>query len=103
MSKINQVLNDDSVRKIVWESFKIDEQIRMPPFVGDTLYGDLSTSVHSAFAEIYMSDDTNPDLKSFFYALSDVCTVPLSEYLSHKAAFGKRSHGRATAPHKGVL
>ena len=71
MSAVNKALKHKPFQQAAWEALGIDPQVVFPTLSGDTIYGDLSASIHSpALSEVYVSSTASKEVQDFFRAIS---------------------------------
>ena len=71
MSNVNEALKHKPFQQAAWEALGIDPQVVFPTLSGDTIYGDLSASIHSpALSEVYVSSTASKEVQDFFRAIS---------------------------------
>ena len=90
MSRINEVLTIESVRKLVWKKLGIDEKLRFPLFHNELLYGKYSNKLHlfpTAF--VYMSNKELEVTAIFLTFLAHRNEMTLEEFSKEKAAYAR--------------
>ena len=71
MSAVNKALKHKPFQQAAWGALGIDPQVVFPTLSGDTIYGDLSASIHSpALSEVYVSSTASKEVQDFFRAIS---------------------------------
>lgn len=90
MTRINEALSFDDVRKLVWVALGFDENVQLPSFPSDLLYGRLSEMLHvPKFWSILTSDTEDEGYKSFFFMVVSHYKLTSEEYSEEEAAAGK--------------
>ena len=67
MSSVNKALKDKTFQRAAWEALEIDIEVPFPTLYSDTIYGDLSASIHSpALSEVFVSSQSTTGDRAFF-------------------------------------
>lgn len=71
MSAVNNALKDKTFQSAAWETLEIDSEVSFPNLYGDTIYGDLSASIHSpALTGVFVSNHASRGDLAFFEAIA---------------------------------
>jgi hypothetical protein len=71
MSAVNNALQDKTFQGAAWEALEIDPEVSFPNLYSDTIYGDLSASIHSpALSEVFVSNLASRGDLAFFKAIA---------------------------------
>lgn len=87
MTHINQALSHSDIRLVVWASLGFDENVALPSFPSEILYGRLSEMLHHLkHRSIFLSDKSDTGYKDFFSVLVVKYDLAIEEFSDEEAS-----------------